>query len=288
MMSIMSVRAVSRRSRVHLASVVGGGDSILLAHLIEHYRGLGVESFYLTRHAESTTDPAYDEIEYYARMAGVELFATHLGPWDHELQGQLSKAAMAENPDDWYVVVDLDEFHVYDRPLADLIELCERDGYLHVNGCFLDRIAIDGGLPEVGPASLWEQYPLGGSVTSKLLRAPTKKTCLALGRLSMGAGHHGIPGTTGVPWKESCIQVHHFKWTGSVVDRLRRRIERYESRARRVYPGAVEEARRFLTYLDHHGGRIDVTDESLYLHPCGSGYHDHARWREVAEWAQRW
>jgi hypothetical protein len=42
----------------------------------------------------------------------VELFATHLGPWDHELQGELTKAAMAENPDDWYVVVDLDEFHV--------------------------------------------------------------------------------------------------------------------------------------------------------------------------------
>jgi hypothetical protein len=84
----------------------------------------------------------------------------------------------------------------------------------------------------------------------------------------------------------SCVQVHHFKWTGSVVDRLRRRIEHYESRARRVYPGAVDEARRFLTYLEHHGGRIDVRDESLYLDLCGSGYHDHPPWPEGLKWPQ--
>lgn len=137
-----------------------------------------------------------------------------------------------------------------------------------------------------GRASSTSGWPRRHSVTSKLLGGPAHKTCLALGWRSLGAGHHGIPGSSGVPWKQSCVQVHHFKWTGSVVERLRRRIERYESRAgRRVYPGAVDEARRFLTYLDHHGGRIDVIDESLDLHSCGSG--DHAHWREVAEWAQR-
>jgi hypothetical protein len=285
----MSFRAGSRVPRVHLTAVVGGGDSLLLTHLIEHYRGLGVESFYLTRHAESTKDPTYEEIEHYARAGGVNLFATYIGPWSHDLHGRLINVAMAENPDDWYVVADLDEFHVYDRPLIDLIEFCERSGYYHVNGCFLDRIAIDGGFPEVGTTSLWEQYPLGGAVTMRLLRAPTLKTGLALGRFHLGGGHHGVRGETGVPRNQSFIQVHHFKWTGSVVERIRTRVEEYESGAWRLaYPGVLHEARRFLNYLDHHNGRIDVTDESLYLYPCGSGYHDHILWNDVADQAEKW
>jgi hypothetical protein len=285
----MSRNTARRVPKVHLAAVVGGGDSILMSHLIEHYRGLGIESFYLTRHAESRDDPAYEEIEYYARAAGVKLFHTHLGPWDDNLHGRLMTAAMGENPDDWYAVVDLDELHMYDRPLPDLIELCERGGYEHVCGCFVDRIGPDGTLPEVGADSLWEQYPWGGSVTSRLIGAPTVKNCLMRGRTGVGGGHHGIPGATGLPRALSYVQVHHFKWTGSLVRRMRRRVQRYDSGEwTLVYPSVLEEARRVVHHLDRNGGRIDVGDERLMLGRCGSEYHETTRWPEIARDAQRW
>jgi len=109
--------------RLHLVSVVGGGESAMLGHLIAHYRHLGVESFRIIRHAESTAAPEFEAIKHYARAAGVELHRTYIGPLDNDVQGRLMSEAMAERPEDWYILADLDEFHLYDRPLDDLLEL---------------------------------------------------------------------------------------------------------------------------------------------------------------------
>jgi len=279
----------TRKPRVHLVAVVGGGDSILLSHFVDHYRALGVESFYLIRHAESTDEPAYEEIAHYARVAGVALHHTHVGPWDDDLHGRLMTAAMDEHPDDWYILADLDEFHVYDRPLADLVALCEREGKQRVCGCFVDRMGPDGILAPLTAGPLWPQYPLGGAITSRLLTAPTLKVGLSLGRLRTGGGHHGVPGKTGLPREQSYIQVHHFKWTESVFARMRRREERYQSGTwPLVYPSVLDEARRLLRYLRRHRGRIDVADPRLLVGPCDEGYDGFQRWPEVAEDAQRW
>lgn len=279
----------TRNPRVHLVAVVGGGDSLLLSHFVDHYRTLGVESFYLIRHAESTDEPAYEEIAHYARESGVPLYHTHVGPWDDNLHGRLMTAAMDEHPDDWYVLADLDEFHVYDRPLAELVTLCEREGKEHVCGCFVDRLGPAGTLPPVGRGPLWPQYPLGGAITSRLVSAPTVKIGLTLGRHGTGGGHHGVPGRTGLPRHRSYIQVHHFKWTESLVARMRRRVERYESGSwQLVYPAVLHEAKRVLHYLDRHGGRIDVASSRLLVGPCGDGYDGLPHWPEIAEDAQRW
>ena len=274
---------------VHVVAVVGGGDSILLSHFITHYRSLGVESFFIIRHAESTEDPDYELIEHYAREAGVELHRTHLGPWDDEMHGRLMTEAMLEHPEDWYILADLDEFLVFDRPLADLIELAESGGYTHVCGCYIDRIAADGELPEVTAEPLWDQFPLGGALTSQLLSTLPLKRGLARGWTQIGGGHHGTPGRTGVPRTSSYIQVHHFKWTGTLVARMRRRIERYEQGVWQLrYPGVLDDARRLLDRLDEHGGRIDVTDNRLLLDKCGPAYTDFTPWPLVVEDAQRW
>jgi hypothetical protein len=279
----------ARNPQVHLVAVVGGGDSLLLAHLIDHYRALGVESFFLIRHAESTDEPAYEEIAHHARAAGVPLHRTHIGPWNDNDHGRLMTDAMNEHPDDWYILADLDEFHVYDRPLADLVALCEREGKQHVCGCYVDRVGPNGTLAPVGSGPLWPQYPLGGAITSRLVPAPSVKVGLALGRVGTGGGHHGVPGSTGLPRESSYIQVHHFKWTGSLPARMRRRVERYETgQWELVYPSVIDEAKRLLVYLDSHDGRVDVSDERLLVGACGPGYDGFRRWPEVVEDAQRW
>lgn len=277
------------KPRIHLVAVVGGGDSILLSHLVAHYRALGVESFRLIRHAESADEPAFDEIAQYARESGVPLFHTHLGPWDDHLHGRLMTTAMDDHPDDWFILADLDEFHVYDRPLPDLVALCEREGREHVCGCFVDRLGPGGTLPPVEPGPLWPQFPLAGAITSRLVSAPTVKIGLTLGRLGTGGGHHGVPGRTGLPREQSYIQVHHFKWTDSLMPRMRRRVERYESGSwPLVYPAVLHEAKRVLHYLERHDRKIDATSARLLVGTAGEGYDGLERWPEIAADAQRW
>ncbi|GAA0934110.1 glycosyltransferase family 2 protein [Virgisporangium aurantiacum] len=274
---------------IHLVAVVGGGDSLLLSHFVDHYRGLGVESFFLIRHAETTAEPAYEEIASHARAAGVSLYRTHVGPWNDNLHGRLMSAAMAEHPDDWYVLADLDEFHLYDRPLRELVGLCERMGKDHVCGCYVDRIGPGGTLPPVRTGALWPQFPLGGAVTSRLLCAPSVKVGLALGRRGTGGGHHGVPGRTGMPGRRSYIQVHHFKWTASLPARMRRRMQRYENGDwELVYPSVLDEAKRVLRFLRRQGGRIDVADRRLLVDECGPGYDAYRPWPKVVRDARRW
>jgi hypothetical protein len=274
---------------LHLLAVVGGGDSILVRHLIEHYRALGVESFKLIRHAESTADPDYELIAHHANEAGVRLFDTWLGPWDDKMHEVRMASVMARHPDDWFVLVDLDEFHLYDRPIRELIDMCESGGYVLVKGCYVDRLAPDGGFPEVDSSPLWEQYPLGGAITAQLLDAIPLKVGIALGRTLIGGGHHVTLGHTGLPRDVAYIQVHHFKWTGSLIARTRKRIQRYESGAWRLaYDKVLTDAYRLVEHVDGHGGRIDISDPRLCIGEAGSRYGDHPQWADIVGVADRW
>lgn len=277
----------ARKPRIHFTTVIGGTDVDTFPHLIRHYRAAGIESFLLIRQAESIDDPAYRRLEEHARDVGVEFFHSHIGPYGLDLHQRLIRHAMDEHPDDWYVVADSDEFHVYDRPLHELVELCEKGGYDYVSGCFLDRVAVDGTFPEIGEESLWEQYPLAGSVSAALLRALPLKVGLVRGGVELLTGQHGAPEARALPRSESEIQVHHFKWTGAVLRRLEQRSSRVEGAT--ALDGAVSrESRRFLAHVWRHGGRIDVEDPRFRFHACRDAYGDHPRWTEVAEEAQGW
>lgn len=274
---------------IHLVCVCGGGDAALLPHLIAHYRGLGIESFRLIRHAETTDDPAFELLEHHARACGVELFHTHIGPWDQNLNERLTEYVMSLRPDDWYVVVDLDEFQVYDRPPAELAALCEREEYEYVTGCFLDRVAADGSFPPIDDTPLWDRYPLAGSVGAPLAKALPLKATLARGRVGLLSGHHGAADGPGLPVHRGFAQVHHFKWTESVVERMRRRVERFSTGSWKVFhPAVIKEARAVLGHIEANDGRIDVRDERLRLRPCGGSYDDHPLWKELADEAHGW
>ena len=279
----------SRKPDLHVLGVVGGGDSILVKHLVEHYRSLGVESFKLIRHVESTSDPDYELIGHYAREAGVRLYDTWIGPWDDKIHEARMEAVMADHPDDWFVLVDLDEFHVYDRPLAELLDMCQSGGHAYVKGCYIDRVAADGGFPEVDRSPLWDQYPLGGAITTQVLDAIPLKVGIALGRTLICGGHHTGEGGKGLPRDEAYIQVHHFKWTGSVMRRTRRRIERYESQAWNLaYDKVLTDAHLLVNYVDGHDGHLDIDDERLLIGRVGEHYGDHPRWAEIVKDASRW
>ncbi|MFD3678269.1 hypothetical protein [Streptomyces sp. NPDC058613] len=146
-----------------------GADTGLLDSAITHYQGLGVDAFHIARHIESFDDPDFRRSQDVVARHDISFAAVHQGPWDEDLNGYLIWAQMRRHPTDWWVIADLDEFHVYDRPLTDVIAACEAGGYDHVKGALLDRVAADGSLAALEPnASIWAQYPLAGFVTLRL------------------------------------------------------------------------------------------------------------------------
>jgi hypothetical protein len=267
---------------IRFASVVGA-DTGLLDAAIRHYRDLGVESFHLIRHVESLDDPEFRRDRDVLARHGLEFAAVHQGPWDEDLNGYMIRSQMRRHPDDWWAVADLDEFHVYDRRLADVIAACEAGGYDYVVGALLDRVAADGSLPALKPAeSIWAQYPLAGLVTLRVPRAGTSKVTLARGDVQLELGQHGARTGRPLPAEEAFPQVHHFKWTDSVLPRLIRREQLYSSGDWHLtYPDTVDESRRMLKHLEANGGRIDVTAEDLAMQRCGSGYSDYAPWADL-------
>ena len=260
-----------------------GGDTSLLDAAITHYRALGVESFHIARQIESWDDPDFRRSQDVVAQHGLSFAAVHQGPWDEDLNGYLIRAQMRRHPNDWWVVADLDEFHVYDRPLAEVIAVCEAGGHDHVTGALLDRVAADGSLPPLkSDPSIWDQFPLAGLVTLHVPGAGSSKVTLARGDVQLHLGQHGAIAGRPLPPEEAFPQVHHFKWTDSVLERLVLREQAYSSGDWHLtYPDTVDESRRMLRHLEANGGRIDITAEEFALRRCGSDYTDYSPWPDL-------
>lgn len=262
-----------------------GGDVAVVPQMIEHYQRLGVESFMLIRHAEHAGTPVFQAAEEAVRAAGLELYESHVGPWDEDLNATLTERAMARFPDDWFVVADLDELLVLDDSLQDVLAWCDARSYDAIEGCYLNRVALDGGFPKVTVGPLWDQFPLAGNLSFGLLGATPTKVALARGRVRLTLGHHTTVNGHAAPHRDVYAQVHHFKWNNSVVERTRIRKSHFQSGAWRLEsPALMSETVRFLNHVAAHGGRIDVTEPVFMFHRCGGGYQDHPRWAELVAW----
>ncbi len=271
---------------IHLVSIIGAADVALLPHLVRHYCGLGIESFFLVLNVSSPDDPGYAAALEVAAACGAEFSHVLFGTWTLRRSQRIFRYVMDRAPADWYVLADADELHVYDRPLPELIKLCELGGYDHVNGCFVDRVAADGDFPAVGEAPLWDVYPLAGPVSATLACALPLKTAIARGHVELLPAQHGTAEGFGLPWATSAVQVHHFKWVAGIVQRLRARVRRYAEDPEHGERWAALEAERFLSRLVD--GRIDVTDPRLLLRPCRNDYLDHPQWPAIGAQAAGW
>jgi hypothetical protein len=266
---------------IRLASVVGG-DTTLLGYAIPHYRALGVESFHIARQVEDSADPGLAASVAVMRDQGLDFSRICVSPWHEDLNARLIREAMASAPHDWWVIADLDEFHVYDRPLSEVIGYCEDNGCDYVSGAMLDRVAAGGELRDVescGERSIWEQYPLAGLVTFRVLHAMPTKVTLACGTVELDYGQHRTWNGTPAPSDALYPQVHHFKWTATIRARLEQRVAAYSSAHWQTVEGAViDESIRVLRHIDDNAGRIDISRPDFDFLPCGSRYTDYTTW----------
>ena len=219
---------------IRLVTVIGHGVK-LLPHFIKHYQHHVDEInivVYETNSSESITNQVKDIIKNYDNVNIVKVVKDRIFDW--EKVTYLYNKVKSGHPNDWWVVADIDEFHLYPNDnLKSLIKTCDELNFDLVRGGFIDRIGDNGEFIELeDETSIWEQYPNAGFFRYPLSYANPNKVCIMKGFIELTSGQHyaKIEGQTTWRWQGwdhpliynlGTVQVHHFKWDKTCIDRIK-------------------------------------------------------------------
>ena len=136
----------------------------------------------------------------------------------------------------WIVHADSDEFH---NVTSGDLELLDSQGYNAAYGLYIDRLAPNLLIQNTTGSSLQEDFPLFCPLCRNVARIPCQKVVAYRNHLHPNRGSGRL--IEGPPFKSSKQQsisnvsvfpyffaVHHFKWRGDVLAKLRRRVQTYK------------------------------------------------------------
>jgi hypothetical protein len=213
---------------LNLVTVVGE-NTHMLPHMIKHYKDI-VDKIYVVVYRQNPLDGILEQVI----NLGIKPFKVVTEEkYNWERVTELYNEVKSTKPDEWWIVSDDDELQVYPRPIEDIIESCERNGYDFVTGGFIDRIGTNGTFPEVfRDTNILEAFPLMGFFRHPMSGACPNKVTLMKGHQQISSGQHyaifkdgsnswGSYHPKRMPIDECFTQVHHFKWDSSVIDRIK-------------------------------------------------------------------
>lgn len=220
--------------KIRLVTVTGSRTNTLF-HMLSHYTDIVDEIYVVVYEWEnfSTYDSVKKIVSKFSNAVIVRRETKEKYNWEYVTQ--LYNETKMLHPNDWWVVSDDDEFHVYSHTLDEIIEDCEVNGWELVRGGFIDRIGPDGGFPEINDKEdIFKQFPLAGFFRYPLSGACPNKICIMRGYIELTPGQHyaKIDGQTTWRWQgwnhpliaptdKYNVQVHHFKWDSTCGDRIR-------------------------------------------------------------------
>jgi hypothetical protein len=252
--------------KIHVVTMVGGLINIL-PQMLEHYISLGVDSFFVNVHLARENDPALEQTKAVTDKFGLEIASVTTGNWVDD-QRNVYMLQRTRYPDDWFILADQDEFQVYPGDLRSIVEDCDAQGFDHIRGCFIDRIARDGGFPATNPDQrVWDQFPLGAYL-SPILGADPRKVVALKGALPVVTGqHHALAGRA-CPTRQYFVPVYHFKWADGILERLTERAMKFRSLGIAHW---VESA-SFVNFCLRAGGRVPLNDPRFFVAECDLVY----------------
>ena len=267
---------------------VCGHNTKMLRHMLNHYKDF-IDEIFIVVYLSSEKDKVLSEVKEITRDLNLDIHKkTVEEPFNWERVTQLYNETKLIKPNDWWIVADDDEFHVYPKPIHELIDECEEFGYKFITGAFLDRIGEGGRFPKVTDDSdIWKDFPLAGTFRYPISNACPNKTVVMKGNVEVTNGQHYamIDGkdTYGARWMHELrypigkcfIQVNHFKWDVSVMSRLRE-----VSRIKKSYT-FHEEYKKMFDYVIDNYGTININDERFMIEKCGKNYYDYSQWDKV-------
>lgn len=218
---------------IRLLTVIGHGIQ-LLPHFIKHYKEHVDEiniAVYETDLYPSLEKEITQIIKGQDNVKIIKVIKDRIFDWERVTQ--LYNFVKSQKPNDWWVIADIDEFHLYPNDnLRYMVDNCDKHGYQLVRGGFVDRIGEDGTFPEiVDSIPIFEQFPTMGFFRYPMSKACPNKVCVMKGHIELTSGQHyaKINGHTTWRWqgwdhplipKSYTVQVHHFKWDATSIDRM--------------------------------------------------------------------
>jgi hypothetical protein len=124
---------------------------------------------------------------------------------------------------EWYMIADMDEFHVFTQPIPELIKLADTGQFDAIGGELYDRVSVDEFPKRLDYSkTLDSQFPYVSDIT-RVVGANDRKVALIRGGTLPGLGHHAVD----EPTIHNSVLTHHFKWTHGIVNRLHERKKNY-------------------------------------------------------------
>jgi hypothetical protein len=220
---------------IKLLTVIGHGTS-LLPHFIEHYQKQVDEiliAVYETELYPSLSDEVSEIIKNYDNVNITITIKERLYDW--EKVTQLYNFVKMKSQSDWFVISDIDEFHLYpNNSLRQLVNDCEKNNWDIVRGGFIDRIGRGGEFTELkSNESIWKQFPNAGFFRYPMSKACPNKICVMRGYVDITSGQHYAKIDDHTTWRwqgwnhpliapveTHSVQVHHFKWDSTSIERI--------------------------------------------------------------------
>jgi hypothetical protein len=214
---------------------VTGSRTTTLKHMLNHYKDMVDEMHIVVYDWEekSNLSEVQTIVSEFPNAKIVKVAVEELYNW--EKVTKLYNEVKSTHPNDWWVISDDDEFHVYPDSLRSIISNCDANGWEMVRGGFIDRIGEDGEMVELlDTDDIFEKFPYAGFFRHPLSGANPNKICLVKGNIEITNGQHyaKIDGHTTWRWqgwnhpliapiKKISVQVHHFKWDSTCAGRIR-------------------------------------------------------------------
>ena len=274
-------------NKLRLVTVTGSRVETLW-HMLNHYKDLVDEMYVVVYEWEGSS--TYNEVlkitKEFDTAKIVERVTKEKFNWEYVTQ--LYNETKMLFPNDWWVVSDDDEFHIYSKPLKEIILDCDRNGWELVRGGFIDRIGQTGDFPKINKKeNIFEQFPVAGFFRYPMSGACPNKVCIMKGYIEITSGQHyaKIDGQTTWRWQgwnhpliapvdEYNVQVHHFKWDSTCIQRIKQVAD-----IRKDYSFSDEYLKMYQA-LRSNNFEIDVT-ESKYMFEYVGNELDYKQWNKL-------
>lgn len=273
--------------KINLVTVVGNNIT-MLPHMIRHYQNM-VDEIYVVVYRQDENDTILSDIE----ELGIKPYKVVVEPkYNWERVTELYNEVKQTKPNDWWIVSDDDEFHIYPKPIKEMIGECEENGWEFITGGFLDRIGKDGTFPIVtNETNIWEEFPLGGFFRYPMSGAMPNKCCVMKGSVDVTPGQHfAVIGDTDTwrergwnhpkryPIEKGFIQVHHFKWDSTCIERIKE-----VSKTKKDYT-YWKEYREMYIRLKRNKFLVDINEKDYYIDSIDTyDYSDYKHWSELTQ-----
>ena len=269
---------------------VCGHNTTMLYHMLRHYQP-NVKNFFVNIYANYEDDPIIEEATSICRELGIEPHKVWIEePFNWDKVTEIYNETISLKPDEWWIVADDDELQVYSKPIEEIVQECEENGWEFVRGGFIDRIGEGGDFPKITKESnVWKEMPNAGFFRYPLSRAEANKVTLLKGKHGVVSGQHFIQFDNGdtswgdyhplcYPIEKNFTQVHHFKWDYSVLQRLK------EVSSSKLHEAFSHEYKKMLSAIEYLDYKLDLNEREFMFERVESpDYKQYRKWKPLTK-----